>query len=512
MFDIPAVHAFVQRVTNLSPEGDLTSDDFIPLFTELATLLSTFPQTSPENDSTPLQIPQKTLDQAAREATPLVLLLSNWSSEPVLIAMLSSACARNAIDPWLAASAFFAAVRAKKVLGQAADLIGAVGRAFGMFDTQNHWRGWIMPQRQPDLPGEDVDNVLGRAISRGTRLDSRQASALAAIGRLAQALSVAMYDSGNTRQALHVHLCSISIYERVRGCVTVPQDARIGEQALRDLYALAAEQAMSLDETDLAVELGTKLVTIHEVAIAEAVMETRDEATSVVPHGHVDPLGHFMAQEILGRALGRFGDADGSFNAHRRALEILEVEWPWEEEMQSAKFTAPPEVKKSIYKNMMSCSHKLHHPVSETLTYARQCITVMKELEAANPSSVADPTDALILLQAGRFAYLNALELAGGVESASSPPVAVLHLKKEGGPEIKELLDDSAGYLEDALARADVVEKEGGKRSVALQVSLDFVQTMMRVKKGLRFETNDLPSSSPSSTSTAAAKKPVADS
>ncbi|KAJ3033820.1 hypothetical protein HDV00_005785 [Rhizophlyctis rosea] len=470
IFDVPAVHSFVRRVTNLSPEGDLTSDDFVPLFAELATLLSTFPST--EDDASSPTISHRSLEASAREATPLVLLLSNWSSEPVLIAMLSSACARNTIDPYLAASAFFEAVRVKKVLGQAADMIGAVARGFGMFDVQNQWRAWILTQRPPEVPGEDVDNVLGRAIARGTQLDARRASALAAIGRLAQALSMAMYDSGNVRQALHVHLCSISIYERVRGCVAVPKDARVGEQELRDLYAAAAEEAMRLEESDLAVELGTKLVTIHEVAIAEAVMETRDEATSVVPHGHVDPLGHFKAQELLGRALGRFGDADGSFNAHRRALELLEVEWPWEEEMQSAKFTAPPEIKRAIYKNMMSCSHKLQHPLEETLSYARQCVGVIKQLDAANPDSIADPDDALVLLHAGRLVYSYALEFAGGVESAASPPVAVLHLKKEGVPEIKVLLDEAAGYLEDALARADVVEKEGGKRTVALQLAI----------------------------------------
>lgn len=126
----------------------------------------------------------------------------------------------------------------------------------------------------------------------------------------------------------------------------MPNDARIGEQELRELYASATEESMRLGESDLAVELGSKLVTIHEVAIAEAVMESRDEATAVVPHGHVDPFGHFKAQEQLGRALGRFGDADGSFNAHRRALELLEVEWPFEEEKTTASFVPPPFIRK----------------------------------------------------------------------------------------------------------------------------------------------------------------------
>ncbi|KAJ3281129.1 hypothetical protein HK104_000192 [Borealophlyctis nickersoniae] len=461
--DTAAIATLLERADLLPAPADVPADTFLPLFTDTAALLSTFPAEASA--------------ETAREAEPLVALLDKWTLARTLD-ILADACTQGTVDPYLTASAFFDAVRVKSLLKKSADMIEIVGRGLSMLDPKNVWRSWVMDH--PETIGEDVDNVLGRAIPRGTQLAGQKATLHAAVGRMTQALSKAVYlnpvplpytqhNGGNLRHALHIQRCSIAIYERVRACVAVPADARINEQELRDLYANAAEEAIKLDETDLAVELGTKLVTIHEVAIAEAVMECRDEATSVVSRGHVDPLGHFWAQELLGRALNRFGDAEGSLCANKRALELLEVEWPWEEERAKTSFTAPADIRKAIYARMMYASRSLGHPARESLEFARSAIAIMREMDEADPDAPANHDDARLLYGAGSIAYAYALELAGGVAHASSPPVAVAHLIQKGGPDVKSLLDEAVGYLEEGLGKAELGDVEGGKRSIALQ-------------------------------------------
>ncbi|RKO84406.1 hypothetical protein BDK51DRAFT_30950, partial [Blyttiomyces helicus] len=372
-------------------------------------------------------------DAPSTTTASLVKTLSTALTADPRSAWLAKGLAAGTVDPFLLALLLLALARHHAAQNSPSEAIGPVHAGFVLLDAENEFHSWTL--NHPETLGED-EEPLDLAVPRGgPPLAPKRVENLAAVAKAAEALAVAMTSAGNKRMGLHISLCAAAIYQRI-----VPDTPLVPERELRALLFKNAESALDLGELDLAVELATKLASTHEVAFAQAMHEAEDEGTSVTPQPHVDFAAHFFVQDLLARALLAFGDVEGSVFAHQRALAIAEIEAPIPAKCDIA---ASPEL----------LNESLGRPAFEILPYSRKACALLRGMGTGD-KTLPSEEDVRILLSSGILAYAFAIELAGGFAHASSPPVGIPGVSKFEGPPVRELLDESAGYLEEALDRA----------------------------------------------------------
>ncbi|TPX71451.1 hypothetical protein SpCBS45565_g01036 [Spizellomyces sp. 'palustris'] len=388
----------------------------------------------------------------------------------------------DATAAWVYADALYHSARLKCALGNPLDGIEALFRALGGLDAEVGLTSWIT--NHPERPGDDVDKMLDIILPRGMTVDAERAGAVASVARIAQALGTVMTKGGNARHGLHMHLCATFAFDRLKFNVSHPTHIPLSIPEHRKVHLHAVEHALALSGcTELAVELATRWVTLHQVALVEAVVRQAQDAddsvdASVDASACVDPEAHILAQDALGRALEAFGDLDGAYAAWLRAIDLLQVEWPFGQVDRELK--VDPLLLKSIRSHLTECGRSLHYPNCKLLNHARAAIIITRQLEQDQTNKCLDPSEsarvARLFLAAGSLAYGYALDLAGGSEDASSPPVAVSVpgtvnvLQGEDVPSIRELLEEAVEYLTVALERALAGNETCFERVVALQV------------------------------------------
>ncbi|KNC97926.1 uncharacterized protein SPPG_06916 [Spizellomyces punctatus DAOM BR117] len=400
---------------------------------------------------------------------------------------------------WIYADALYHAARLKCALGNPLDGIEALFGALFALDAGIGLTRWIT--HHPERPGDDDDKVLDSILPRGMIVDAEHASAVASVARIAQALGIVMTKAGNARHGLHMHLCATFAFDRLKFNVSHLSHIPLSISEHRKVFLHAIDDALALSDcTELAVELATRWVTLHEVALVEAVRQAQDEGASVDPSACADPESHILAQEALGRALQAFGDLDGAYAAWLRTIDLLQVEWPFgkvDRELQ-----VDPLLLKSIRSHLTECGRSLHYPNCELLNHARAVIKIARQLEQDQPNKSLDPSesarDARLFLAAGSLAYGYALDLAGGSDDASSPPVAVAVpgtgnvLQAEGVVSIRELLEEAVEYLTVALERALADNDTNFARVVALQLAIVQVERRQEPIAHTLLETHSL--------------------
>ncbi|KAJ3159525.1 hypothetical protein HDU86_001534 [Geranomyces michiganensis] len=370
-------------------------------------------------------------------------------------------------------------------------------------------------------PGDDDHDVLHAVLAPPARKSLDRIAAVAwiglAIGRALLSDATATLERDKRLLGLHYHVAATYVFTalRRRARESAPASAAVAgvdggsgrgtsvtrqyvaESQFRELYMYSTRLALALlpDTGDLAVELATKLVSIHDVAIAEAVgaasatgasaraaagaangsssNNRRRSSTSstsstctnceVGSANLVDPEAHFAAQMALGGALLATNSLKPAYRAYSRALELLQVEWPFREPGKEIQPASSPQLL-SLRLNLTTCAMAIERPAEESLNHARAALQLARRQQAA-------PSEIDTLLRAvGKLAYSYALHLAGGPDTASSPPVAIAHPGVDTKfPPARDLVCEASAVIQEAL---DNQKGKPGSRALALQVRI----------------------------------------
>ncbi|KAI8586334.1 hypothetical protein BDZ88DRAFT_429533 [Geranomyces variabilis] len=380
---------------------------------------------------------------------------------------------------------------------------------------------WFL--RLPATPGDDDQDVLHAVLPTGvTTDDPTRLDRIAAVAWIALAIGRALSADGegrggDKRHGLHYHVAATYVFTALRrrrcrssnsssssssssgsrrdsGAPVALRRQYIAESQFRELYMYSTRLALALlpDTGDLAVELATKLVSIHDVAIAEAVGAATATATAAASDSHqvrrrssgsevlsssspstlVDPDAHFAAQLALGGALLATNALKPAYRAYSRALELLHVEWPFRESAKKIQPASSQLLKLLV--NLTTCGMAIHRPPEESLIHARAAMQAARQTDASGGGTTATTAAggeiSTLLCAIGTLAYRYALDLAGGPETASSPPVAIVHPGVEAKlPAARDLVCEASVAMQEAL---EGQKGKRGARALALQLAI----------------------------------------
>ncbi|KAJ3180509.1 hypothetical protein HDU87_002018 [Geranomyces variabilis] len=386
--------------------------------------------------------------------------------------------------------------------------------ALRRIDTGLGLSDWFVRLPANATPGDDDQDILHAVLPTGvTTDDPARLDRIAAVAWIALAIGRALSADGegrggDKRHGLHYHVAATYVFTALRrrrsrsstissssnrrdsGASVALRRQYIAESQFRELYMYSTRLALALmpDTGDLAVELATKLVSIHDVAIAEAVGAAaatppaagdsredrlRSSGSEVFssPSTLVDPDAHFAAQVALGGALLATNALKPAYRAYSRALELLHVEWPFRESGKKIQPASSLLVKLLV--NLTTCGMAIQRPPDESLIHARAAMQAARQMDAAGGTTATAAAGGEIntLLRAiGTLAYRYALDLAGGPDTASSPPVAIVHPGVETKlPAARDLVCEASVAMQEAL---NGQKGKRGARALALQLAI----------------------------------------
>ncbi|KAH9250522.1 hypothetical protein BASA81_011698 [Batrachochytrium salamandrivorans] len=299
-------------------------------------------------------------------------------------------------------------------------------------------------------------------------------------------------------------VCAITIYKVIsragpRSSIDKIADASTNLIFYREITVLAS----TMGETEHALEYATKLVAFHEIAVAEslggfdidsaagdadmAALKT-NTTTSLderpLPRkASINLNAHFDAQILLADASMKATNYATAVHAFTRAIQLFDLQ----DSMATEEDTNSPSsldnilelkrrlhLKKEICLKLVDANENLKGDASVSFIYSRT-ICELCTTKAVDDSDFFTEKEAVdYMFMAGVYAYRYALQLAGGVEHASSPPVAILATPNaQKTMPIRTILDESIQYLLKSQHNATLDTSDPkSKRSISFQLAI----------------------------------------
>eukprot|EP00842_Homolaphlyctis_polyrhiza_P006386 jgi/Hompol1/6749/HPOL_001193-RA len=424
---------------------------------------------------------------AAAEADRIALWLYDHMLEASeLAAEQSAGDADAALDPVAAVPAPFPSAASGP-----AERMSFLLATLAALDPNEELRPWLLDH--PAEPGEDPDDSLPEML-RGRRLGNSRAAFFRVMAQVAFALGTTLSSAGNKRHGHHMMVCATRIYELVaRAGPRTRVDKAADAKANLVFYREVAQLASAMGQNDQAVEYATRLVAFHEIAVAESLGEDGadvQDSSAASTKPQIDLAGHFAAQMLLADVAVKAKIFSTAVHAYTRALQLFDLQDALlvDVDTESANTNASANVnaerleamrqrkrfKKEICLKLVDANEEAKGDGLISITYARMACELGTS-EAGSDSGVStNEDDVKLIFRTGLLAYKYALQLAGGIEHASSPPIAVMaSASDKKAPPIRTLLDESIQFLEDARggATSDLTDPNS-KRSISLQLAI----------------------------------------
>ncbi|KAL5034513.1 hypothetical protein BDV3_004076 [Batrachochytrium dendrobatidis] len=366
-----------------------------------------------------------------------------------------------------------------------------------LLDFNDDLRTWILYQFIE--AGDDIEDHLPPSLTVH-RLDLSQSNFFRVIAHAAFALGAAQSKQGNFRHSYHMTLCSITIYN-----VVGRASPRGSVEKITDLcanlvfYKEIVEIASCMGEIDHALEYATKLVALHEIAVAESLEDCSNESIckemdplldppeTTVKNIHsrktsIDLSAHFDAQVLLADIAVKAEHYSTAVRSYTRALQLLDLQDTIANEYKLQPLSTDNVIeiqrrrrtKKDLCLKLVSANQECMGDALTSLLYCRIACELSSAETGSDSGISTDEADVQSVFLAGVLAYKYALQLAGGIEFASSPPVAIVVTSSaEKSVSIRLILDESIKYLHDALCNATLeVSDPNSKRSISLQLAI----------------------------------------
>ncbi|KAI8911462.1 hypothetical protein EDD86DRAFT_202435 [Gorgonomyces haynaldii] len=315
-------------------------------------------------------------------------------------------------------------------------------------------RDWILDSGI--APGDDLDEFVPELLFH--KLNPPKVMFLRFCAIIAYALGL-QWQSINQKHSYHMFACAIHIYERI---VRTSRTLEFSNDLImsRTIYTHLLEYTIEHHSYDSAIEYGSKLVALHDA---------HDDI--------LDLKNLYDTLTLLGKAALALNDRAILVNSLSRRLEILRQNDVLPEPQQI--------VDQSLETQLMLCKEILKHNEHRgdallSVTHGQLAINLDKRLfgESEVPQNELPPKISKttidpearfeLLFLTGKAFYKYCLQLAGGIENASSPPIAVM--KVQNMPSIKALLENAALYLDDALVWISHLKSENmTPRTLAIQ-------------------------------------------
>ncbi|KAL2914321.1 hypothetical protein HK105_206093 [Polyrhizophydium stewartii] len=395
--------------------------------------------------------------------------------------------------------------------------------AMELLDPCDELRPWVLDH--PIEPGDDIQDSLPDML-QGRRLGSARAAFCRAMALAAFALGATLAGAGNSRHAYHMMVCAIAIYEVLaRAAPRNAADKAADARTVIAMYREIAQLASALGDTEHATEYATRLVALHEIAVAESLdggpaapADDPAEPKEPAPRSQIDLAGHFAAQILLADVSAKAANYAAAVHAYTRALQLFDLQDSLRRELADALApeAADPDAaaaaaadaarqrklkKREICLKLVDANEELRGDALVSLTYARTACELGTSESGSDSGVSTNEDDVKLVFRTAVLAYKYALQLAGGVDHASSPPVAVIpgleRLNSSGSfslssasnspglhavgvsspsqrpPSIRSILDEAIQLLEDARAGASAdLADPNSKRAVSLQLAI----------------------------------------
>ncbi|KAJ3312583.1 hypothetical protein HDV04_002900 [Boothiomyces sp. JEL0838] len=364
--------------------------------------------------------------------------------------------------------------------------------ALSLLDPNNQFRPLIVDH--PILSADDMEMELSESIPH-SRLSNSCAVLYRVISLTAFSLGLSFVSVGNQKLGYHMLILAVMIHERIartanRDKATIKSDANIS----RRMYQEITELAISIQDYDRAIEYGTKLVSRYDLIVAELLSDSTLEKSQIGEFIEFDH--HYESLMLLAKAAEIAKDYRTAVSAYSQALELFSHEKRFGKEgsiikhllhlsgADSSEYSDEMIFKKSELEQLDICVKLVNNnemgdldPL-KSLNYSR---SAMEYFALAQGSQLdIQIKECHLQFLVGRMLYKFALSLAGmmyliqgGVQLASSPPIAVLP-PSPSTPSIKSLLEESLDMLEDAKSGADMgMEDSNCQEAIVAQVRLE---------------------------------------
>ncbi|KAJ3273050.1 hypothetical protein HDV01_004827 [Terramyces sp. JEL0728] len=364
--------------------------------------------------------------------------------------------------------------------------------ALTLLDPNGQFRLLIVDH--PILSADDMEIELSESIPH-SRLSNSCAVLYRVISLTAFSLGMAFAEVGNKKLGYHMLILAVMIHERIgrtanRDKATIKNDSNIS----RRMYQEITELAIKMQDYDRAIEYGTKLVSRYDLIVAELMSDSTLEKSQI---GEVIEFEHhYESLMLLAKAAEIAKDYRAAVNAYSRALELFSHEKRFGKEgsiikhilllsgAEESEFSPEMIFKKSELEQLDICvklvttNEKGDLDPLKSLNYSRSAMEYFTLAQGSQLDIQVKESHLQFLV--GRMLYKFALSLAGGVQLASSPPIAVLP-PSPSTPSVKSLLEESLDMLEDAKSGAEAgMEDANCQEAIVAQIAI--VDTELRLE------------------------------
>ncbi|KAJ3305972.1 hypothetical protein HDV03_000814 [Kappamyces sp. JEL0829] len=333
---------------------------------------------------------------------------------------------------------------------------------------------------------EELDDFLPRS-----RLSSPDAAIYRVVVLCSLALGKAFNEAGNSKLGVHILRLAGTIQERV---IRTTNKQASDELISKRLYSSILSTALHVGEFDLAIETGTKIAARYEASLA-------DYLTFDDPSVSFDVPDYYHTLTLLAEAGEKSSQPKTTVYACTKMLELFSVERRLLKDPQASildLISVPSSIKdcqdcrellqQNLCLQLVQSNEMAHGDAFVSLSYARSALEHFALIRSADQNK--DIQEHSLQFMLGRLLYQAALSLAGGVELASSPPIAVL-APAANSPTIKGLLEEALDVLEDAR-RLSPPGKTGPDCQEAVEVQIAFVALELRIENRARAALVDL--------------------
>lgn len=277
----------------------------------------------------------------------------------------------------------------------------------------------------------------------------------------------------------------------------IPRESNIPVQIVsRSICKTILQFSLEIKEYDVAVRYGTKLVAQNDSILKDFVMEYEDEPPSIENISSLDINEHFACFELLANAAAMTNNFPVLINANIRCLELAILverlkKYVIDEngndrtvEIFSSKFDDPVNLQLELCFNILRANDYPGGDAFLSVNHGRRACeldTIIHKIE--KPDNEMHDLQELkhynnrleLIFLMGKAFYKLALQLSGGPEFSSSPPIAILASSQD--PSVKSLLEDALKQFQDAMILKSYTEHEKiTKRAIGIQLSIIYLE------------------------------------
>ncbi|KAI8922923.1 hypothetical protein BC831DRAFT_404397 [Entophlyctis helioformis] len=360
-------------------------------------------------------------------------------------------------------------------------------KTMAALDPNDELRHWILDH--PMELDEDADDNVPESLA-GRRVNGSRAAFCRVMAQVAFALGSTLASEGNPRHGYHMMTCAVTIYEIIaRAAQRTRQDKLSDTHAYLVFYREIAQIASLAGDADHAVLYATKLVALHDVAVAESLNDDSSAMRSSSPTTpQIDLASRLSAQLLLADVAVKGLHFGTAVHAYTRALQLFDLQESLlleladtNDEMTDFKRQRQA-TRKDICLRLVDANEDAKGDALISLTYARRACEISTSSPGSDSGVSTNEDDVRLVFRTGVLVYKYVLQIAGGIDHASSPPVAAIldatvTAAGQKGPSIRTLLEEAVQLLEDARSDATAdVSDPNSKRAIGLQLAILFTE------------------------------------